>query len=280
MKAIVDEVEELLTAAGPLPNDVSIAVDKLLNAVEVLAAQQQSLSEEVKRLRKKLEKKKNGKTTNDPSDPASNGGDDEKGADKKRRRSFLRRCSRQTEFEAAQAPQDRRSFKDLPIHDTMECPIDPATLPPDAVRVEDEIVIVQGVEVKPKNTKLQRHVYFSPQQKKHFRAPLPAGFDQGDFSADLRALIISLKYSGSKSEPKIGEFLENFDVQVSAGSTSNVGLDRWLEAEPRSVASQLVDSRLREWLVELKPRCMLPSPKISRQLRTCDKFAHRAWPTA
>jgi hypothetical protein len=84
--------------------------------------------------------------------------------------------------------------------------------------VEDEIVIVQGVEVEPKNTKLQRHVYFSPQQKKYFRAPLPAGFDQGDFSADLRALIISLKYCGTMSEPKIGEFLENFDVQVSAGS--------------------------------------------------------------
>ena len=33
---------------------------------------------------------------------------------------------------------------------------------------------------------------------------------------------MSLKYCGNMSEPKIGEFLENFDVQVSAGSLSNI----------------------------------------------------------
>ena len=38
----------------------------------------------------------------------------------------------------------------------------------------------------------------------------------------MRALIVSLKYCGNTSEPKIGEFLENFDVQVSAGSLSNI----------------------------------------------------------
>ena len=43
----------------------------------------------------------------------------------------------------------------------------------------------------------------------------------GDFGASLRALIVSLKYCGTMSEPKIGEFLENFDVQVSTGSLSN-----------------------------------------------------------
>jgi hypothetical protein len=35
-------------------------------------------------------------------------------------------------------------------------------------------------------------------------------------------LIIALKYCGNMSEPKIGEFLENFDVQVSSGSISNI----------------------------------------------------------
>ena len=59
-------------------------------------------------------------------------------------------------------------------------------------------------------------------QKKFFRGPLPRGYDAGDFGADLRALILSLKYCGNMSEPKIREFLENFDVQVSAGSLSNI----------------------------------------------------------
>ena len=35
-------------------------------------------------------------------------------------------------------------------------------------------------------------------------------------------MIVSLKYCGNMSEPKIGEFLDNFDVQVSAGSLSNI----------------------------------------------------------
>ena len=118
--------------------------------------------------------------------------------------------------------QDRRTFKDLTIHETIECPVDPEQLPPDAVRLDDEIVIVQDIEIKPKNTKCQRHVYYSAAENKYFRGLLPSGYDVGDFGADLRALILSLKYCGNMSEPKIREFLENFDVQISAGSVSNI----------------------------------------------------------
>ena len=51
---------------------------------------------------------------------------------------------------------------------------------------------------------------------------MPSGYDVGDFGADLRALILSLKYCGNMSEPKIREFLENFDVRISAGSVSDI----------------------------------------------------------
>jgi len=51
---------------------------------------------------------------------------------------------------------------------------------------------------------------------------LPIGYDLGDFGADVRAFILSLKYCGNMSEPKIREFLENFDVQISSGSVSNI----------------------------------------------------------
>ncbi len=60
------------------------------------------------------------------------------------------------------------------------------------------------------------------EQGKYYRGPLPSGYDLGDFGADLRALILSLKYCGNMSEPKIREFLENFDVQISSGSVSNI----------------------------------------------------------
>lgn len=87
---------------------------------------------------------------------------------------------------------------------------------------------MQDIEIKPRNIRFQRQVYYSAAEKKFFRAPLPGGYDVGDFGAELRALPRqfwnsgSLKYCGHMSEPKIGEFLENFDVQISAGSLSNI----------------------------------------------------------
>ena len=209
---IIEQVE-LLLAAEILSERVEAAIHKLLNVVEALSADKKSLADEVARLRKQLEQKKKDKTTRGGK------GDDQQpkaSADhssEKRRREFLKQ---------RRPGLDRRSFKDLPIHQTLECPVDPATLPPDAVRLEDEIVIVQDIEIQPKNTRFQRQVFYSAAAQQTFRGLLPAGSDRGDFGANLRALIVALKYCGNMSEPKIGEFLANFDVQVSSGSLSNI----------------------------------------------------------
>ena len=214
VETILREVEELLAGAGELPAEAEQAVRKLLNVVETLCSYSQALADEVERLRQELEKKKKPKTTSQ-----ENQGDDKKTKDDSDHSSEKQRRQRDKKKRPA---SDRRSFKDLKIHQGIECPVDPLTLPPDAVRVEDESVIVQGIEIKPRNTRFQRHVYYSADQKKFFRGPLPSGYDVGDFGADLRALILSLKYCGNMSEPKIREFLENFDVQISAGSLSNI----------------------------------------------------------
>ena len=218
VRSIVEQVERLLAEGGELPEQAAWAIEELLNVVEALVADRQALADEVKRLRKKVESKKQSKTTAKPDDNQGQTDDDQKSSSD--HSSEEQRRKRQKKL--PKTGKDRRSFKDLTIHDTVECPIDPATLPPDAVRVEDEMVIVQGIEVKPKNTKFQRQVFYSVAENKYFRAPLRAGYDYGDFSAELRALIVSLKYCGNMSEPKIREFLENFDVQVSAGSLSNI----------------------------------------------------------
>ena len=214
VKAIIEQVEQLL-AEEELSERTELAVHKLLNVVEALSADKKSLADEVERLRKQLELKKKAKnTSNRKKDDLDTPADDDDNSDHS---SEKRRKSRNKP-----KPNDRRSFKDLTIHDTVECPVDPDTLPPDAVRLQDEIVIVQDIEIKPKNTQFQRHVFYSASQQEYYRGPLPAGCDCGDFGASLRALIVSLKYCGNTSEPKIGEFLENFDVQVSAGSLSNI----------------------------------------------------------
>ena len=215
VKSIIEKVEQLL-AEAELSERTEFVIQELLNVVEALCADKKSLADEVERLRKQLEAKKKAKnTSNRNKEDRDTPGDDDSAnsnhSSEKRRKSSNKPKA-----------NDRRSFKDLTIHDTVECPVDPDTLPPDAVRLQDEIVVVQDIEIKPKNTQFQGHVFYSASQQKYYRGSLPADCNHGDFSASLRALIVSLKYCGNMSEPKIGEFLENFDVQVSAGSLSNI----------------------------------------------------------
>ena len=213
VKAIIEQVEQLLSEEE-LSERTECAIHKLLNVVEALSADKKSLADEVERLRKQLEQKKKSKNTSSKDDKDTASDEDSTSSDhssEKRRKSGKKPKA-----------NDRHSFKDLTIHDTVECPVDPDTLPPDAERLQDEIVVVQDIEIKPKNTQFQRHVFYSASQQKYYRGSLPADCDHGDFSASLRALIVALKYCGNMSEPKIGEFLENFDVQVSAGSLSNI----------------------------------------------------------
>jgi hypothetical protein len=212
IKSILKQVEALLAQAGALPPEAEQAVEKLLNAVEALSSDKKELVDEVEQLRQDLEKKKRSKTTN-PKNP-----DDKKPKDDSNHSSEKQRKGDKKKRPA----RDRRSFKDLTIHEEIECPVDPATLPPDAVRIADESKVVQDVVIKPRNIRFQRHVYYSAERNKYFRGPLPIGYDLGDFGADLRALILSMKYCGNMSEPKIREFLENFDVQISSGSVSNI----------------------------------------------------------
>ena len=214
-----DEVREILKRAeeqlsGLLDSVAEQALHDLLNLVERLVSDQQALVQEVERLRQQLEqKKKKAKTTGEATS---------QGQPTKRDSDHSSEKHRREREPKTRAGQDRRSFKDLTIHEVIECPVDPATLPPDAVRMADESVVVQDIEIKPRNLRFQRQVYYSAVTGTWFRGPLPSGYEAGDFGADLRALILSLKYCGNMSEPKIGEFLANFDVRISAGSLSNI----------------------------------------------------------
>ncbi len=133
VRSMIAEVERLLAEGGELPEQAALAIEKLLNVVEALSADRQALADEVNRLRKKLDEKKKSKTTAKPDDKQDHANDDQRSSSdhssEKQRRKRLKKQLKKG--------QDRRSFKDLTIHDAVECPVDPATLPPDAVRVDD-----------------------------------------------------------------------------------------------------------------------------------------------
>ncbi len=178
IREILSEIEDLLASAGDLPPEAELAVEKLLNVVEALSSDKQSLVDEVQRLKLQLDQKKKAKTTGKDGDPKPNS---DHSSEKHRRKRQVKKPL---------SAQDRRTFKDLTIHETIKCPVDPKELPPDAVRLEDEEVIVQDIKIKPRNIRFQRSVYYSSAQEKYFRGALPSGYDVGDFGADLRALIL------------------------------------------------------------------------------------------
>ena len=63
LETILKQVEQLHATAGTLPVEVEVAVEKLLNVVESLCSHNQTLLDEVKRLRQEQKKKKKPKTT-------------------------------------------------------------------------------------------------------------------------------------------------------------------------------------------------------------------------
>ena len=121
IQEILEEIEELLASAGDLASEVELAVEKLLNVVEALSSDKQSLIDEVERLKQQLHQKKKAKTTantDEKDDPKS-----DHSSEKHRRKRRAKKSA---------SAQDRRTFKDLTIHETIECPVDPKDLPPGA----------------------------------------------------------------------------------------------------------------------------------------------------
>jgi hypothetical protein len=214
---ILKQVEAKLATAGPLEPMVEQAISELLNLVESLAADVKGLRERVAFLQAQLDKKKKAKTTAQPDDD----GDDSNPTDKYKSDHSSEGQRRKHEPPTTPA-SDQRTFKDLTIHEERECPVDRTTLPADAQRCADEPVVIQGINIEPHNVRFLRHVYYSPSEKQFYRGALPTGYGPGDFSPGLQSVIVSLKYSGGMSERKIIEFLENFDVQISTGSVSNI----------------------------------------------------------
>ena len=206
VQQILKEVEKLLGDKEALPDHFEAAVDRLLNLVESLCKNIDGLKSEADRLRKLLEEKKRNKPG---------------GADGTKK-NYSSGKHRNPDKPPPPLLRNHRSRKELEIHETIHCAVETATLPADAVRHPDESVVVQNVMISPHNFEFVREVYYSPSTNKKFRGPLPEGFDQGDFGPELRSLIISLKYCGNMSEPKIGEFLGNFKIEVSTGSLSNI----------------------------------------------------------
>ncbi len=194
----------------------------LLNLVEQLVAENQTLRAENQRLKDEIARLKGerGKPTFKPKPPAAGGTD----------------YSSERERREPEAHQKRSKLDRISIDRVERLTVDRATLPPDAESKGIETVTVQDLVLRTDHVLFEREVWYSPSLHRSFRAPLPAGY-AGEFGPGLKALALTLSYGANVSEGKLLALFRQAGVVVSAGWLAGLlsGDPGGLAAEARAV---------------------------------------------
>jgi len=102
------------------------------------------------------------------------------------------------------------------------CVVDPATLPPDAVRHGTAEVLVQDLLLQAEVIRFVREVWLLPSTGQTITAPLPPGY-HGAFGPHIHALAIALGHGAQVSQPSLLTFFQDAGIAIGAGT-----LARWL----------------------------------------------------
>jgi hypothetical protein len=114
-----------------------------------------------------------------------------------------------------------RKTDHIPIDREQVVHVDPAHLPPDAVRKGYEDVVVQDVIFRTDNILFHKEKLYSPSQQQTFLAPLPQGYS-GQFGPGIKGLALVFYYGAQMSEPKVAELLRSVGIKISDGQVSNL----------------------------------------------------------
>jgi Transposase IS66 family len=181
------------------------AIRALLSLVEELAAENQALRTELAQVKDELARLKGGPGR--PKIPPGQAGGGDYSSEQERR-------------PAPKTWQKRGKQDQVRIDRTERVAVDPATLPPDAVFKGYERVVVQNLVLRTDTVAFELAVWYSASERRSYRARRPAGYDDGTFAADLRALVLDLAYRGGMSETKIHELVAAHGIAISAGTVS------------------------------------------------------------
>ena len=123
-------------------------------------------------------------------------------------------------------PWDKTGKKaDLRIDLERVLTVDSTALPPDAVFVRYEEVVVQDLVLTRRNTRFLRARFRSATTGKSYLAPLPPGYS-GQFGPGVRSLALCLGYGANVSMPLIHRFFSQAGCVVSRGQVSRFLTER------------------------------------------------------
>jgi hypothetical protein len=182
-------------------------VGQLLNLIETLAAENAALRVEVQQLRDENARLKGGSAKPDVKPPMPPAPPDHSSEAERRTRT----------------PRGKpKKNATLTITREQRCLVDPATLPPDAVRHDTAEVIVQDLVLQPEVIRFVREVWLVPSTGQTITAPLPHGY-HGGFGPHIRALTLTLGHAANVSQPALLTFFQDAGVAIGTGTIA-----RWL----------------------------------------------------
>ena len=180
-------------------------IGQLLNLIETLVAENQALRAENQQLRDENARLKGGSGKPDvkPPTPAPD-------------------HSSERERHTPKPRQKGRKLGILAPTRMERCVVDPATLPPDAIRHDTTEVIVQDLILQPDIIRFVREVWLVPSTGETITAALPQGY-HGEFGPHIQALTLTLGHGAHISQPSLLTFFQDAGIAIGAGTIA-----RWL----------------------------------------------------
>jgi hypothetical protein len=109
----------------------------------------------------------------------------------------------------------------IKIDRTEEKYVDTSLLPPDAVHKGYRYVVIQNLKFGTDNVEYKLERYSSKSEKKTYEAKLPDDV-HGEFGTELKAFIVNLYFNCRVTENKIKTILEESGIIISEGQISNI----------------------------------------------------------
>lgn len=131
----------------------------------------------------------------------------------------------------------------IKIDKKVSCKLDPSELPPDAVFKGRKTLIQQDIVFERMNTEFTIDIWYSPSQKKTYRAK--ADNYTGYFGHTLKAYILNMHRYANVTRSKLLGLLRGMGIEISEGSLNNVLFEKseiWIDEKHDILKSGLQNS--------------------------------------
>lgn len=186
------------------------AVEILMNVVEDLSHENEQLEKQVRQLRDENVRLKGGNAR-----PKIKG--------KKKRHTDISSGGKEKGMRREdEVKQPHKKCSSLEIDKEIKVEMDQKELPSDAIFKGYQPYYQQDITITRNNKRFLLASYYSPSEKKTYRAAFPEGEPAGHFGPGIRSFINILHHYGNVTESGLAGMMKGFGIQISAGSISNL----------------------------------------------------------